>query len=287
MNILEEAAVITSEDRQLVYGRPHINHNNTAALWNAYLAARVPAEPLSNVDVCVLNILQKIARLTHSPEHRDTLIDIAGYARNIEMIYDAEEEAENSVPEAVVPEPEEAGFIYVACPYTHKDYEVRMRRVHSATEYTAKLMREGHAVYSPITHGHTIAIMHRVPQDHDFWMRQCLPMVRAAAELHVLQEPGWTTSKGVEAEMAEANAHGIPIRFIATREADAEARSPEVHRDREHRGAPLWMPDTQRGVHQGEGLERHGYRVGDVRDPAPGEVSPEPRAVVAGRGEAP
>lgn len=81
--ILEEAARVVSDDRGHHYGPPHVNHARTAKLWSAYLGHEITAE-----QVCMLNILQKIGRSMHQIT-RDTLVDIAGYARNVEMIADA------------------------------------------------------------------------------------------------------------------------------------------------------------------------------------------------------
>lgn len=80
--ILDEAARVTSTDRRQTYGTPAENHARTAALWNAYLNGKTT---LDAHDVCMLNILQKISRERHAPG-RDNLVDIAGYARNIEML---------------------------------------------------------------------------------------------------------------------------------------------------------------------------------------------------------
>lgn len=91
-NILTEADEITGGDRNADYGDPKDNHARTAGLWNAYFEAkRVGVDNpiytlwVSREDVCYLNILQKIARDIHSPKH-DNLVDIAGWARNIESI---------------------------------------------------------------------------------------------------------------------------------------------------------------------------------------------------------
>ena len=62
--------------------------------------------------------------------------------------------------------------IYLACPYTHPDEVTRNTRVEFASIIAAKLMCEGHVVFSPITHGHHIAD-HLPPaklHSHEFWM---------------------------------------------------------------------------------------------------------------------
>lgn len=97
--ILDEAALVTSEARQWSYGTPADNHGRTAALWSAYLGI-----PISTRQVCMLNILQKISRDANKlpPDAseaavresnrslRDNLVDIAGYARNAEILGDGQ-----------------------------------------------------------------------------------------------------------------------------------------------------------------------------------------------------
>lgn len=80
-SILDEAARITSRDRQDVYGHPADDYGRTAAMWSAYLGVPVSAE---QAMVCM--ILVKVSRLANTPGHRDSLVDIAGYARCIEML---------------------------------------------------------------------------------------------------------------------------------------------------------------------------------------------------------
>jgi len=87
--ILQEAQRVVDGARQQDYGHPKDNHGCTAAIWTAWLRRRtgLPIE-LTAGDVCALNRLQKESRLANTPGHRDSLVDIAGYARNQEMIGD-------------------------------------------------------------------------------------------------------------------------------------------------------------------------------------------------------
>ena len=80
--ILDDAAAAVHGVRPNDYGHPLDNHTRTAGLWSSYLSVTVTPE-----DVAFLNILQKVSRGMHSIT-RDTLIDIAGFAANIEMIQD-------------------------------------------------------------------------------------------------------------------------------------------------------------------------------------------------------
>tara|TARA_R110002020_G_scaffold333943_1_gene549339 strand:+ start:165 stop:425 length:261 start_codon:yes stop_codon:yes gene_type:complete len=78
-----------THERGKVYGPPKINHSRTARLITAYLhnkglgsSFKITAE-----DVCVFNILQKVARIQQGANHLDNLTDIAGYTDNIKEIW--------------------------------------------------------------------------------------------------------------------------------------------------------------------------------------------------------
>lgn len=79
-NIFDEAKAIVDGPRKDEYGTPRENHQRTADLWSVYLGVKITPE-----QVCMLNILQKISRSMNKITH-DSLVDIAGYARNIELI---------------------------------------------------------------------------------------------------------------------------------------------------------------------------------------------------------
>lgn len=84
-HILGEAYAITNGKRREDYGPPTEQHNVTAEMWTAYsdtVVLRRGSEGFSSVDVCVFNILQKIARHACGGGTRDTWVDIAGYAAN-------------------------------------------------------------------------------------------------------------------------------------------------------------------------------------------------------------
>ena len=79
-NALLEALDLTTGDRHHSYGPPTKNFQVTAALMGEYLEAKQEPFPLSTIDVAVLMILLKVARLAESPMKRDHFVDIAGYA---------------------------------------------------------------------------------------------------------------------------------------------------------------------------------------------------------------
>lgn len=80
------------EERGKQYGSPHENHARTAKLWNAYLACR-ENKPLTPVDICFLNILQKVSRsMSKAGVTDDTIADIAGFAQNIGLLLQNDEQ---------------------------------------------------------------------------------------------------------------------------------------------------------------------------------------------------
>jgi hypothetical protein len=80
--LLQEVAEIVSGSRSKDYGPPSLNLDyRTATLWNAYLKVAKPAyDALDGVDVCMMMILVKIARIVEQEKVKDNYADIAGYA---------------------------------------------------------------------------------------------------------------------------------------------------------------------------------------------------------------
>ena len=67
--------------RQQAYGHPRDNFQRTADLWNGYMDARDPSRvDFDATDVAHMMILLKMARLIETPDHRDSYVDMAGYA---------------------------------------------------------------------------------------------------------------------------------------------------------------------------------------------------------------
>ena len=84
-SVLLEAQEAVFGERAKTYGHPKENFKRIADLWNAYFVAQYPgfgppAPVLEPVDVAQMMILMKMARLVETPNHRDSWVDIAGYA---------------------------------------------------------------------------------------------------------------------------------------------------------------------------------------------------------------
>jgi hypothetical protein len=83
-SILDEAARITSTDRQQAYGHPLDNHSTTAEFWTSYGHRKgwLPLDKkLTFEDVCDFNALQKLSREANAPK-RDNSVDVCGFQQN-------------------------------------------------------------------------------------------------------------------------------------------------------------------------------------------------------------
>lgn len=86
-SILSEAARIVDGDREQTYGDPGRNLRAIANLWDSWLLARGWSGPgLTTDDIALLMVLLKVARLANQPTHRDSQVDLCGYARLMERI---------------------------------------------------------------------------------------------------------------------------------------------------------------------------------------------------------
>jgi hypothetical protein len=84
LTVLKEAHTIIYGDREKTYGHPSKNLKTIAKMWNAFLEARTGDVELNAKDVASMMILLKTARLANNPDHRDSVVDICGYAALIE-----------------------------------------------------------------------------------------------------------------------------------------------------------------------------------------------------------
>lgn len=105
-------------------------------------------------------------------------------------------------------------MIYLACPYSHPDSNVREYRFMKANQMAARLMRAGHIVYSPISHTHPIAMEGDLPLDWAYWQSVDEFYIRLCEKVIVLELNGWKKSKGVQAEIEIARALDKPVEFM-------------------------------------------------------------------------
>ena len=72
--------------RGSAYGSPLINHQRIADLWSAYLRHDIQPE-----QAAMMMALLKVARLIQSPEHADSIHDLAGYVEVYRQIINESE----------------------------------------------------------------------------------------------------------------------------------------------------------------------------------------------------
>ena len=72
--ILEEAARIVTQDRNVTHGEPEETFGLIAAYWSAHLD-----HPVTATDVAVLMTLFKLARLKANPSNPENWVDGCGY----------------------------------------------------------------------------------------------------------------------------------------------------------------------------------------------------------------
>jgi hypothetical protein len=87
-SVLEEAQRLVNGARGSDYGHPLDNHTATAELFAIYCERKYGMRILFDADdVCWFNILQKCSRDANAPK-RDNLVDVSGYAENIQIVRD-------------------------------------------------------------------------------------------------------------------------------------------------------------------------------------------------------
>jgi hypothetical protein len=79
--LADKANKLVQGDRQRDYGDKLQNFSQIAMLWQGVLAAKLaPDSAITPEDVALCMIQVKISRLAKSPDHKDSIIDIAGYS---------------------------------------------------------------------------------------------------------------------------------------------------------------------------------------------------------------
>lgn len=77
--VLHEAEACITKDRAAAHGQPEDNFKAIAELWTAQ-GVTIDGMALKPTDVALMMIGMKLARLRHNAEHRDSWVDVAGYA---------------------------------------------------------------------------------------------------------------------------------------------------------------------------------------------------------------
>lgn len=88
------------------------------------------------------------------------------------------------------------------------------KRYEYARMRTSEFLKNLDIVFSPITHCHPMALAHEMPKRWDFWGHIDLNYIDACSEVWVLKMPHWEQSTGITAEIAHAEANGIPVKYL-------------------------------------------------------------------------
>ena len=105
-------------------------------------------------------------------------------------------------------------LIYLAVPYSHPDIKIREHRFKQVNKVAAKLMADGHHIYSPISHTHPIALAGKLPTTWEYWKEYDYAFLKHSKKLLVLKLDGWETSAGVKGEIEIANELNIPVEYL-------------------------------------------------------------------------
>lgn len=76
--LLREAAQLVRGPRHQTYDPPRENFTRIAAMWSVILGVDVTPEQHA---LCMIAV--KVARLLATPDHHDSIVDIAGYAQTL------------------------------------------------------------------------------------------------------------------------------------------------------------------------------------------------------------
>jgi uncharacterized protein DUF1937 len=108
-------------------------------------------------------------------------------------------------------------IVYLACPYTDPDPEVRKHRFDCVTMAAAHLIEQGLIVYSPLTMTHPVdLVLAREGETlgSDYWVRFDEAFMAVCSRMVILKLDGWESSSGVRRETEWFVSHGQPIEYL-------------------------------------------------------------------------
>jgi uncharacterized protein DUF1937 len=104
--------------------------------------------------------------------------------------------------------------IYLACPLTTDDPEVKHHRIYTSAMVARHLRSLGAEVFAPISDLQTLIRSLPSVKGHDFWMSVDFLFLEKCNKMMVITLPGWEKSKGVEMEMKRMTERGVPIELL-------------------------------------------------------------------------
>ena len=109
-------------------------------------------------------------------------------------------------------------IIYLACPYSHADWQTRLDRFAASADAAAMLIRKGLVVYSPITMTHPIDVVlaeNQSSMGSDYWVDFDESFMDVCAEMLILTLDGWRGSSGIKREIAYFETQGKKISLMS------------------------------------------------------------------------
>lgn len=103
---------------------------------------------------------------------------------------------------------------YLACPYSDPDPQVREKRFRVVNRVASLLIKQGHHIYSPISHTHSIAIQCGLPLGWEHWEQYDRAFISVSKKMYVLKLDRWEKSAGVTAEIKIAREYGVPVEYL-------------------------------------------------------------------------
>ena len=104
--------------------------------------------------------------------------------------------------------------IYLGCPYTHDDLEVREKRFLHVSKFAAMLIAKGYLVFSPISHSHQICIEGDMPIEFSYWKELDTSFIEWSDFMIVLKLDGWEDSNGLKEEIALTQYLGKEVKYF-------------------------------------------------------------------------
>ncbi|RPI88718.1 MAG: DUF1937 family protein [Chloroflexi bacterium] len=104
--------------------------------------------------------------------------------------------------------------IYLAGPFYHKCPAIMEMRFLMLNYKAGELIRDGHIVFSPISHSWPIQKEGLTEHTHEVWLKQDYAFIEWCDELWVLDLPGWEESFGVSREVEYATSLHKPAQLI-------------------------------------------------------------------------
>ena len=98
--------------------------------------------------------------------------------------------------------------------FSEIDKEIRLKRFEAVNEVSAKLIKAGFAVISPISQSHPIAIQTNMEGTFETWADIDYNIILRCDMVMVFCQDGWKESIGVTNEIIFAHQNNIPVFYI-------------------------------------------------------------------------